>query len=146
MAENVEYLNNAVKMYATVIVQIVIRRHVPDWMPEEAVQRKDIVPLNIKLKIRQYCERDSFQNWCEFRQNFDGKAKTKATFTPYCSCMTSILHQQTQNDELFFNYVVKVAEVAFYMYKNNCYDAPSIAIDYIANMLLEKYSHLLQSS
>ncbi|GFT42506.1 hypothetical protein NPIL_2841 [Nephila pilipes] len=145
MSENVEYLNNAAKMYATVIVQIVIRRHAPDWMPEEAVQRDDIVPESIQLKVRQYCEFDSSQNWTLFRQNFDGKPKTKANFTTFCSYMTSILQRQVKRDDLFFINAVKLAEMASYMYCSHCYDAPSIAILYITNILLEKYSHLLQS-
>ncbi|GFT97170.1 hypothetical protein TNCV_3858281 [Trichonephila clavipes] len=140
--EDSKQLENTARIFATKLVNYVMRKDIPTWIPESAFEDDDIFPVFMQAEIENICEQNSIPFLLEFRQSFAGNEKTKVTFHRFCSRMTSIILHQDVKLETFLNYAAKLAKISTYIFKN-VVEAPNIAIGHITNVLVTRYADLL---
>ncbi|GFY76922.1 hypothetical protein TNIN_318031 [Trichonephila inaurata madagascariensis] len=140
--EDSKQLENAARIFATKLVHCVMRKDIPTWISESAVEEDDIFPDFMQTEIENICEQKSILFWWEFSRNFAENEKTNETFYELCSRMSSIIQHQDVQLETFLSYAARLARFSTYIYED-VVEAQYIAIYHIANVLITRYPHLL---
>ncbi|GFY76925.1 hypothetical protein TNIN_318061 [Trichonephila inaurata madagascariensis] len=141
--EDSKQLENAARIFATKLVHCVMRKDIPTWIPEPAVEDDDIFPDFMQTEIESICEEESIAFLCEFRQSFFESEKTNETFNKFCSRMSSIIQHQEVQFETFLNYAARLAKTSTYIYED-VVEAPNIAIGHITNVIVTRYPYLVK--
>ncbi|GFQ76467.1 hypothetical protein TNCT_403061 [Trichonephila clavata] len=142
--EDSTQLENTARIFATQLVHCVMRKYIPSWIPEVAVEDVNIFPDSIKTEIEMTCELNSTADWWEFHQNFIAKEKTNASFEKFCSRKSSLI-QHEENTEAFFTYAANLAKFSTLIY-DNVVEAPNIAIGHITDVLIAQYPSLCKTN
>ncbi|GFQ76465.1 hypothetical protein TNCT_403051 [Trichonephila clavata] len=145
MMADSKQLENTARIFATKLVHCVMRKYIPNWTPEVAIEDDDIFPDSMKTEIEKVCQENALLFSGEYQRKFGGKEKTNATFEKFCSHMSSLIQDEEENRDIFLYYAAKLARISTHIYEN-VVEAPNIAIGHITYVLITRYPTFLKKT